>query len=449
MFTLFKLLPAPILRALSAFFLLIHSSLAFSQPTDSSRNGRFTIHAQTTVINQTKPSFSARYSGDNSLSTARESMTSLTATLFAGMRLWKGASVYLNPEIAGGSGLSQALGIADATNGETFRIGNPTPKIYLARLYYKQLISLTGERQYQSDGFNQVAGYLPTRYIALTFGKVSIADFFDANKFSHDARTQFMSWGLMNNGAWDYPANTRGYTPSLVLEYITPKHEFRYGFSLMPLTANGNDMNWDISKSGSHTLEYTHRHMIGGKRGAIRLLTFYTTTNMGSYRQSLALSPLNPDIKATRAYGRTKYGVGINAEQDITSTLGCFFRASWNDGNNETWAFTEIDRSISAGFVMAGDKWKRENDNIGLAYVTSGISAPHRDYLKAGGKGFMLGDGNLDYAWEQLVEIYYSAALVKNELYVTGAYQFLFAPGYNLDRKGPVHIFSVRVHARI
>lgn len=432
-----------------AFIICICCANLCGQQSDSLKIERFSFHAQTTVINQTKPGFKARYSGDNSLSTSRESMTSLTATLFAGMRLWKGASVYINPEIAGGSGLSQTLGIADATNGETFRIGTPAPKVYLARLYYRQLIALDHEKTYQPGDLNQVAEYIPAHYVAITLGKVSIADFFDDNKYSHDPRTQFMSWGLMDNGAWDYPANTRGYTPSIVLEYVTPGHELKYGFSLMPLTANGNDMNWDIGRSGSHTVEYTHRHAIGNKPGAIRLLAFYTTTNMGNYRQSISVSPQSPDIKSTRAYGRTKYGIGINAEQDMTAILGCFFRASWNDGNNETWAFTEIDRSVSGGFVLRGDKWKRKQDNIGLAYVASGISVPHREYLEAGGKGFMLGDGNLDYTWEQLAEIYYSAELVKNQLYVTGVYQFLFAPGYNLDRKGPVNVFSVRVHAQI
>lgn len=27
----------------------------------------------------------------------------------------------------------------------------------------------------------------------------------------------------MSNGAWDYPANTRGYTPSAIIEYVSPK----------------------------------------------------------------------------------------------------------------------------------------------------------------------------------------------------------------------------------
>ena len=170
---------------------------------------------------------------------------------------------------------------------------------------------------------------------------------------------------------------------------------------------------------------------------------------MGNYRQSIALNPTNPDIKETRNYGNNKYGFAINGEQNFTKDIGCFFRASWNDGNNETWAFTEIDRSVSAGLSMTGMRWKRDHDNIGIAYVTSGLSNPHRDYLKAGGKGFMLGDGKLNYAWEHLTELFYSAEVIKNHFYITGAYQLLVNPGYNQDRAGPVNVFSLRIHTRI
>lgn len=420
-----------------------------AQQTNTPGNNRFSIHAQTTVINQFKPAFQARYSGDNSLSTKKESQTSITSTLFAGASLWKGASIFINPEIAGGSGLSKALGVASATNGETFRVGDPAPQIYLARLFYKQVFALTKETVDQPSDFNQLSEKLPVKYLSFTVGKIGVADYFDDNKFSHDPRTQFMSWGLMDNGAWDYPANTRGYTPSLVLEYVSPKHEIRYGLSLVPQTANGNKINWNISKAHSQTIEYTHRHKIKNLDGAVRLLVFYTTTNMGNYRQSIAQMPTNPVIENTRTYGNSKFGFGINAEQQLTNELGCFFRASWNDGQNETWAFTEIDHSISAGLSATGQRWKRANDNLGLAYVTSGISNAHRDYLKAGGKGFMLGDGNLNYGWEHLTELYYSADLYNQHIFLTGAYQLLLNPGYNKDRQGPVNVFSVRLHARL
>lgn len=433
-------------------FLFLFSGLIFNiyaQKPDSLKQEHFSIHAQATVINQYKPSFSAKYSGQNSLITDKESALSITSTAYVGMRLWKGASIYVNPEVAAGSGLSKALGIADATNGETFRIGSPDPKVYLARLFYKQVFALSQSNTFQKPDANQLGVYLPNKYFAVTIGKIGITDFFDDNTYSHDPRTQFMSWSLMANGAWDYPANTRGYTPSLILEYVTLLHELRYAVSLVPLTANGNDMNWDFSKANSQTLEYTHRHTLRGKEGAIRALVFFTTANMGNYKQSIAQNPSAPDITTTRAYGRTKYGFGINAEQDLTNDLGAFLRGSWNDGNNETWAFTEIDRSISVGLVANGQRWKRKGDNVGIAFVASGISKPHRDYLQSGGTGFMLGDGNLNYSWEKLTEIYYSAEIVDDQFYVSGAYQFLLDPGYNSDREGPVHIFSVRAHIEI
>lgn len=439
------------MRQRTSIFILTALSLKLQaqQQADTLKNDRFSIHAQITVINQFKPGFSAKYSGDNSLITKQENKTSITSTLFSGVRLWKGAGVFINPEIAGGAGLSEAMGIAAATNGETFRIGDPAPQIYLARFFYRQLFSLTKETVYQQSDFNQLGENIPTKYIAFTIGKVGVADYFDDNKFSHDPRTQFMSWALMDNGAWDYPANTRGYTPSVVLEFVSQQHEIRYGVSLVPLVANGNAMNWDISKASSHTVEYTHRRKIKNKEGAIRFLAFYTTANMGNYRQSIALSPTNPTIEDTRKYGNNKFGFGINAEQQILNDLGCFFRASWNDGRNETWAFTEVDHSLSAGLSMTVRRWKRQNDNVGIAYVASGISKSHRDYLKAGGKGFMLGDGNLNYAWEHLAEAYYSADLYKGHINLTGAYQFLVNPGYNKDRQGPVNVLSVRLHARI
>lgn len=428
---------------------ILFTNASWGQKTDSVLHNRITIHTQTTIINQFKPEFNAKYSGGNSLQTNRESQTSITSTLYAGMRLWKGGTIFLNPELAGGSGLSQSLGIAAATNGETFRIGNPAPKIYAARFFYRQLFSLTQETSNQLSDFNQLREHIPTKYLSFTIGKIGIADYFDDNSFSHDPRTQFMSWGLMDNGAWDYPANTRGYTPSVVLEYVSTKHEIRYGFSLVPLTANGSKMNWNISKAFSQTVEYTHRHKMKNQEGAIRLLAFYTSANMGNYKQSVALNPMSPSIEDTRKYGHTKLGFAINAEQYFTKDIGCFFRASWNDGNNETWAFTEIDRSISGGFALTGQRWNRGNDHIGLAYVTSAISRAHRDYLSAGGKGFMLGDGHLRYGREQLAEVYYSAELYKEHIFLTGTYQLVKNPGYNKDRQGPINIFSLRLHVRV
>lgn len=415
-----------------------------AQQADTLKNERISVHAQGTIITQYKPSFGVKYSGQNSLVSDEETRRSITSTLFLGAKLWKGASVFINPEIAAGSGLSGSLGVGASTNGETYRIDNPAPSFELARLYFRQILSLNNEKVYQNSDINKLAGNLSTSYFSFTFGKICVADFFDANKYSHDPRTQFMSWALMSNGAWDFPANTRGYSPSLVLEYVTPQNELRYGFTLVPTMPNGMVMDWNVNKAGSHTLEYTRNYSINGKKGALRLVAFHTTANMGNYKQSIALDPKAPDLFKTEKDGHTKYGFGVNSEQDLNDYLGMFFRASWNDGHNETWAFTEIDHSFSLGLSANGTKWKRKNDNIGLAGVVSGLSQQHKNYLEAGGRGFELGDGKLNYGFEKLIELYYSTEFINN-LYISGAYQFIANPGYNKDR-GLVNVFSIRAH---
>jgi high affinity Mn2+ porin len=406
------------------------------------------FHFQTTIIDQYKPAFKAPYSGDNSLQPQKDNQLSVTATLYAGVRLWKYASVFVNPEMAGGSGLSGALGVGASTNGETFRVGDPKPSIYLARLYFEQLIPIGKKRTFADRDMNQLARYIPEQYISLTAGKLSMADYFDGNFYSHDPRTQFLSWGLMSNAAWDYPANVRGYTPGIVLQFISPKWEVRYGAALMPKTANGDKMNWDVKHSLSQTLEAVHNYTIHNRVGHLRVLGFYTYTGMGNYLQSLRLSPDSPDVMATRRYGRNKFGWGVSFDQELTDYLGMFMRFSWNDGRNETWAFTEIDRSISGGIVVKGSRWKRNRDEAGIALVISGLSDEHRKYVAAGGKGFILGDGRLNYGPENVFEFDYKASLYKDYLFLSVAYQLVLNPGYNIDR-GPVNVFSVRLHAEI
>jgi high affinity Mn2+ porin len=300
-----------------------------------------------------------------------------------------------------------------------------------------------------TSDFNRLDAKTPDKYIALTVGKTAITDYFDTNKYSQEARTRFLTASLTTNGAWDYPSDAHGYTNAIVVEYVSPQNELRYAASLLPTSANGDELSCQLHKSLSHTVEYTRHYTLGGQAGAIRLLGYYTRATMGNYRMSLDERSSNPIITSTQKKGRTKYGFGINAEQAITPDLGCFLRAGWNDGKNETWCFTEADQTLSGGFVLQGNQWKRQHDNIGLGYVISGLSQNHSDYLAAGGKGMVLGDGKLNYAPEQVLEFYYSAELKKGFLYLTGTYQLLFNPGYNQDRNGSTRVFSIRLHARM
>ncbi|OJW15792.1 carbohydrate porin [Mucilaginibacter sp. 44-25] len=414
---------------------------------DTTKNQPFNLHFQQTVITQFKPSFSAPYTGTNSLLPGGETQSSITTTLFGGARLWKGMEAYFNPELSGGSGLSKTLGIAGFPNGETFRVGTTEPKIYIARLYFTQNFEWGNDKEYVADEVNQLAGLKSKRYLKVTVGKFGMADFFDINEFSHDPRSQFMNWSLMDNAAWDYPANTRGYVLGAMAELGQPNWALRFAYTLTTTTANGSIWDQRISRANTQTLEYERRYTLGSseQKGTLRLLGYRNNGKMGSYRLALNQNPAAPDVDATQAYGRHKYGFGINADQYLTKNFGVFAKASYNDGKTETWAFTEIDRSISLGAVWKGGSWHRDDDELGLAFVGNGISKDHRDYLAAGGYGFIIGDGQLNYSPELIAELYYKVNAYQHKVWLSPDYQFIEHPAYNRDR-GPVNVFSLRAH---
>lgn len=400
---------------------------------------------QTTVISQYKSRIHSPYSGLRSLKEYDENASSVTATVFLGSRLWKGAALYVNPELAGGSGVSAANGVAGFPNGETFRVGSPEPKVYLARGYVQQVLNLGKDRHLLEDDNNQVNLLVSDHALVIMAGKFCLADLFDDSSYSHDPRTQFMNWSLMSAGAWDYPADVRGYTHALALAYNNSAYSVRAAVAELPTEANGADLENDLGKAYGLVLEGEKRYRLRKQPGTVRFLLFYNNANMGSYREALRTpGPSAPDITAVRAYGRSKYGFSLNAEQQLNSNVGAFGRLSWNDGKNETWAFTEIDRSLSLGTTIGGRCWHRTSDEAGAAVVINDISKDHADYLAAGGYGFIIGDGALDHAPEAIAEVYYSFAINKY-LSVSPDYQFILHPAYNSAR-GPAQTFAVRVH---
>lgn len=428
------------------FNFLVKSSMA--QMVNDSSEQKWSFHFQQTSVYQWHNDFEAKPGSDYSLSNKEEDAISLTSTIFVGRKLWKGANAVFNPELAGGSGLSQARGIAGFTNGETFRIGDPRPQVYLARLFIEQKIALNKETELVKDDANTVQGHESTSYISIVAGKFSNADYFDCNQFSHDPRSQFLNWSLMSTGAWDYAANTRGYTYGFVLQYITPKLSLRYGMSSVPTVANGPELNGDWTKYQAQTFEVEKPYKLGNSKGILRVLAYYNNAPMRSYNQAVKAGDLmvSTDPVHQANLNNTKYGLSANVEHSINNDMGLFARVSWNDGNNETWAFTEIDHSACLGLSLSGRKWKRHEDILGLAAVINGISTPHQNYLKAGGKGFMVGDGYLNYSPEMISECYYSILLHEDHFWLTPNYQFIFNPAYNSDR-GPVNVFGLRLHA--
>jgi carbohydrate-selective porin OprB len=401
------------------------------------------VHAQATTVTQTHGDFPSPYQGPNSLRPDREWATSFTTTLMIGWRPIKGTELYLDLEGAAGKGVSSVLGMAGAPNGETYRVGNPEFRASVARILLRQTIELGGEAQKVENDAHQLPGSRTSHRLVLHVGKFSVMDVFDNNTYAHDPRTQFLNWTLMGHGAWDYPADTRGYTWGGAAELYWDDWVARYGRFAEPLEANQLEMDHGFARAHGDALEVEHDHTLGGLPGAVRVMAFQNTAHMGDYRLSLA-EATPPDITATRAEGRKKHGWGINAEQAATADLGFFARWSWSDGHTESWAFTEVDRSVSTGLSLKGTTWGRPQDRFALAFVQNGLSPDHRDYLAAGGLGFLLGDGRLTYNPERIAEATYALALGKN-FTASLDLQRCWNPGYNADR-GPVTLSALRIH---
>jgi len=426
--------------AVLAWLALSGSALADSQDV-------WSIHFQQTVVTQWHPPFAAPYSGTNSLVSRSEVKTSLTSTLFLGVRLGRGSELYVDPEMSGGQGFSNTTGIAGFPNGEIYRVANPTPKVYLARLYLKQTFGLGGPDEACGGGPNQVAGTIPARRLTFVVGRFSLTDFLNDNAYSHDPRTQFLNWALVSAGAWDYAADTRGYTWGILTEYAGPLGAARLAAVLEPTKANGMELDTHITKAYSLNLEVERRYALGTHQGAVRLLVFRNVARMGSYIEAIEDPVYQTNVALTDRYSRTKYGFVIDGEQALSDAGGLFARLSWNDGHTETWAYTEIDRSLSFGGQFDGRGWGRRQDRCGAALVVNGLSKVHADYLADGGYGFIIGDGRLHYGPETIFESFYGLPVIRG-IWIAADYQFVVNPAYNRDR-GPVNVFGVRVHAEI
>jgi high affinity Mn2+ porin len=408
---------------------------------------RWNLYFQATSIGDYHGTFNAPYTGPLSLRDYAERDVSITTTLFFTARLERNTFLIFNPEIAGGKGFSGVNGIADPPNGEIPRVASATPKPYLARLYLQHDFGFGKDKEHQESDENQLAGEKPVNRYSIYAGRFTITDFFDDNNYTHDPRTQFMAWGVMYNGAWDYPADTRGYTWGIVQELHTQEWAFRYGIVAEPKIANGSQFDRRLFRDHGQVWEVERRHAWRKHDGAIRLLAYDNRDQGGNYRAALKLAAAagtTPDVTLTDRIGTLKYGAGISFDQAINSDFGVFARLGWNDGKTESFAFTAIDRLASAGVSIKGPRWHRRFDVAGTSLTVGGPSAIHREYLAAGGLDFLIGDGRLTYAPEYVWESFYSTRVVPG-LYATFDLQRDTNPAYNHDR-GPVTIYSVRLH---
>jgi high affinity Mn2+ porin len=385
---------------------------------------------------------------------------SLVASVLVGAHLWKGATVVAVPEFSYGAGAPNVSGVSGYPDGNMIRVATVGAAPYLARTYFHQDVALGGQAVADEDEPQAEGGFMPTGNMALgrprpphrleiTAGKFGSNDFLDVAEASSDPRHKFMNWALMQNGAWDYVADTRGYTWGVEVGLETPRWAVRAMAALMPTAPNGSVFDGNLSSSGAYMVEGQYGWGEFPAEGSVRLLAYLNRGNLGSYSDALAIAASGPpgalpDVDATATPGAVKYGFAALVQQEF-GLLNLFLRAGWNDGRTQTFCFTSIDRSISVGAQLDGVVWGRRGDFAGAGVAVSGLSASHSAYLAAGGTEFQLGDGALSYGWEVASELYYSVQPVKY-LQVTADLQAIFNPGMNAAR-GPAFLGGIRIHA--
>ena len=416
-----------------------------------SQTARWWVSGQFNIIFQAHPEFHAVLQRDEQLPCPGEHATSLLETLYLGYLLGHGAEALLDIESTGGRGMSDALGLAGFTNpgrgcGPT---GFSRSAPYVAKVQFHQTLRLSAQDVAVDRGILGLATRAPARRLELRFGKMSTVDFFDVNGVGSDSHLQFENWTADNNGAYDYAADTRGYTYGFEAEYQSVTWAFRFGEMLMPKVANGIDLDWDLRRARAENYELELRpDLLKERKSVVRLLAYVNHADMGDYREAVArykakLDP-RPIIQNTERQGTVKYGFGFNAEQELPENLRTFVRLGWNEGQHESFAYTEVDSTMEAGADLGGGHWRRKLDKMGLAVVTNGISADHQHYLKDGGLGFLLGDGSLRYGRENIIESYYTMHLWRG-IFLSVDVQRIWNPGYNRDR-GPVLAPGLRLH---
>ena len=412
------------------------------------KDSRFWLSGQANFIFQTHPDFPALYSGPHSLSPHNEKATSRVVTLYTGVRLSNSTEILVDIEEAGGAALSTGLGLAGDTDLDIVRNPLLSKAPYLARGMIHKVFALSKDQVENQRSFFSLFEELPRRRLEVRFGKFSIPDFFDINSVGSDTHLQFTNWTIDNNGAYDYAADTRGYTVGFTADYEDGNWGLRFAEALMPKVANGIDLVWKPWQAHAENLEYELRHgMIPHKAGVVRLLAYTNYANMGIYREQIiqaAERDATPDITAHPWQITRKYGFGINLEQSLTQYLAAFGRFGWDNGKTESFAYTEVDQTFAEGVGAKGAWWHRKQDRAGIAFVTNAIKKDHQNYLAAGGLGFLLGDGKLNYGRENILESYYTAHVWRG-IYLAPGVQHVVNPGYNRDR-GPVIVPSFRAH---
>jgi len=412
---------------------------------DDAQNQSWMVHGQNTDIVQGNAPFHSPYENEesNSLPASANIRETVSFDLFFGAHLWPGGEIYFNPEAYQGYGLGNAHGIASFTNGEAFKAGTDFGNVIIPRLFYRQTFGFGGEQEQLGSDELQLAQKVDVSRLTLTVGKMSFSDLFDNNAYSHDQRTQFMNWTLVDSGGLDSPQDADGYTNGIALDYNQKNWAVIWGHYMVTKYLNTHALDYDMTKAWEEMLEFDQKLSIHDHPGNIRLISWLMSAHIGSYWETINNPGANMDITQTAQY-RKQYGFALSADQEITKDIGIFTRISWGQPNDDDFMFTDMSESLAGGGQLKGTAWSRPDDVIGLADTVGALSQAQRTYYRDGGLGSVIGDGTLDYAPENVTETYYSAQL-NEHVHLTGDFQLVYNPGFNSAR-GPVPVFSLRLH---
>jgi high affinity Mn2+ porin len=408
------------------------------------------VHGQFTFVTQYHPAFHSAFSGPQSIARGDRSAETVSQTSYLGARLWEGAEAWANPEAIQGFGLSRTLGAGGYVNGEAFKIGSWNPYLRLQRVFVRQTIALGGDVETVEADLNQLAGTRTGDRIVLTLGKFAVTDIFDNNRYAHDTRNDFLNWTIWDLGAWDFAADSWGYTYGAAAEWYQHWWALRAGALTLSNRPNTRDLDTKPFDQWEAVVEGEERHEIAGQPGKVRLLgyaNFARMAKLSDFLHQLAVTGTAPALDTLRR-NHVKPGAGINVEQQLLPDLGAFARASFASGHYEAYDFTDVDRSLSGGLSLSGNRWNRPDDTIGLGGAINRISRLHKEFFAAGGFGILAGDGALPHSGsERILEAYYSFDVLRVAK-LTFDYQLIVNPAYNRDR-GPVSILGIRFHAQL
>ncbi len=407
----------------------------------------FAVHGQTTLIVQGAPAFRSPYRGQNSLppSVGRETFD---ITLYFGLRPWRGAEIWVDPELNQGFSVGDTEGVAGFVNGEGAKLGKTHPYGRIHRWMLRQTIDLGGDVERVDPDQDQLGGSQTANRIVLTVGRFSVGDVFDVNKYAHDPRNDFLNWALIDTGSFDYAADAWGYTYGVAGEWYQGPWTVRAG--AFDMSIRPNDVQLDPTFRQFQLIgEVERRYSIAGKAGKLAVTGFVSHGRMATFADAIALAQATgtaPDVSRVRRF-QNRAGVSINLEQKFSDDVGVFARAGVDNGSTEPFEYADIDETLAAGVSISGQRWGRADDTVGVAGILDGISKVHERYLALGGLGILVGDGKLPHPGpEEIVEAYYDAAVAKH-LWVTFDAQIVGNPAYNRDR-GPAPVLGARLHAQ-